>query len=68
MFTYSPFQAKALLSAILSLIIFVGTATLAKEAQSATLSADLQSLVSQGNDINTQLSESRLIKTMHVLN
>ena len=56
MFTYSPFQAKALLSAILSLIIFVGTATLAKEAQSATLSADLQSLVSQGNDINTQLS------------
>lgn len=56
MFTYSPSQVKALLSAFLALIIFVGTATLAKEAQSATLSTDLQSLVSQGNDINTQLS------------
>lgn len=56
MFTYSPSQVKALLSAFLALIIFVGIATLAKEAQSATLSTDLQSLVSQGNDINTQLS------------
>lgn len=62
MFTYSPFQAKALLSATLALIIFVGTATLAKEAQSATLSTDLQSLVSQGNEINTQLSAISLNK------
>lgn len=62
MFTFSPFQAKALLSAILALIIFVGTATLAKEAQSATLSTDLQSLVSQGNEINTLLSAISLNK------
>ena len=62
MFTFSPFQAKALLSAILALIIFVGTATLAKEAQSATLSTDLQSLVYQGNEINTQLSAISLNK------
>jgi hypothetical protein len=62
MFTFSPFQVKAILPAILGLLVFIGTATFTKDVQATTLSTDLQSLVSQGNDINIQLSAMSLTK------
>lgn len=62
MFTFSPFQAKTILPAVLGLLVVIGTATFTKDVQATTLSTDLQSLVTQGNDINIQLSAMSLTK------
>ena len=59
MFRYMTTQAKSLLPAVFGLVILVMTPLVSKDAHAA-LSTDLQSLVTQGNNINTQLSAMSL--------
>jgi len=57
MFNFTSSQMKPFLPVILSLVVvFALTATLANDAEASTLTTDLQALVAQGNDVNTQLS------------
>jgi len=60
MYNFSSLQARTLLPVIISVFVFIASATMTKVANSATLASDLQSLVTQGNDINTQLSAMSL--------
>ena len=55
MIHFSSLQAKFVLPVIVSLL-FVITAILAKDVEASTLTSDLQALVAQGSDINTQMS------------
>ena len=55
MIHFSSLQAKFVLPVIVSLL-FVITAILARDVEASTLTSDLQALVAQGSDINTQMS------------
>jgi len=56
MFNFTALQAKSFFTVILSLVVFAMTAIVSKDAEASALTTDLQALVDQGNDVNTQLS------------
>lgn len=62
MFNLTSLQGKTLLPAILGLIVLPLMALVAKDAHASLLATDLQSLVTQGNSVNTQISAMSLNK------
>jgi len=56
MFNFTSLQAMSFLPAVLSLVVFAMAATVTKDVEASALTTDLQALVAQGNEINTQLS------------
>jgi len=56
MFNFTCLQAKFFSPVVLGLVVFAMTAIVAKDVEASALATDLQALVAQGNDVNTQLS------------